>query len=107
MLTVVKISEDYAHNISNAERFELHGNILKIIDFNGNKTTYTLPLSEEHAKRFFDIFLGNLSVSNYINIEKILEYNFKDVILEECQQEEQLERERQFERRRAEEEAGC
>ena len=61
-----------------------------------------MPLSEEHSKRFFDIFLGNLSIGNYINIEKILEYNFKDVILEECQQEEELERERQLERRRAE-----
>lgn len=91
MLTVVKVSEDCAYNISNAERFELQGNILRIVDFNGSRTTYTLPLSEEHSKRFFDIFLGNLSIGNYIDIEKILEYNFKDVILETREQQEDRE----------------
>lgn len=103
MLTVVKINDRNAYNISNAKYIYLsNDNHLIIGSDDYTMVNYKLPLSEEHAKRFFDIFLGNLSINNYINIEKILEYNFKDVILEECQQEEELERERQFERRRAE-----
>lgn len=84
MLVILKLSDTFAYNICRAFRFELHGNILKIIDEEGIQIVdYTLPLSEEHSKRFFDILLGNLSIGNYVDINSLLKNNFKDVILEE------------------------
>lgn len=84
MLVILRLSKTFAYNIRRAFRFELHGNILKIIDEEGFKiVNYTLPLSEEHSKIFFDIFLGNLSMGNYVDIDSLIENNFKDVMLKE------------------------
>ena len=84
MLVILRLSDTFAQNISKASRLELHGNKFKIIDEEGMLlVSYTLPLSEEHSKRFFDVFLGNLSISNYIDINSLIKNNFKDVILEE------------------------
>lgn len=88
MLTVVKTNDNNAYNISDAEYMCLLDNRLIIGKKEETIINYKLPLSEEHSKRFFDVFLGNLSINNYINIEKILEYNFKDVILETREQQE-------------------
>lgn len=83
MLVILKLSDTFAQNISEVSKFELHGNELKLIDEEGKPMIIcSLPLSEEHSKRFFDIFLGNLSIGNYIDIDSLLKNNFKDVILE-------------------------
>ena len=79
MLVILKLSDTFAQNIHNASRFELHSNKLKIINEEGGlMVSYTLPLSEEHSKRFFDILLGNLSIGNYVDIDSLLKNNFKD-----------------------------
>lgn len=84
MLVILRLSDTFAQNIRNASRFELHGNILKIIDEEGKPIVIcSLPLSEEHSKRFFDILLGHLCVGNYVDIDSLLKNNFKDVILKE------------------------
>ncbi len=84
MLVILRLSKTFAYNIRRASRFELHGNILKIIDEEGIQIVdYTLPLSEEHSKIFFDIFLGNLSIGNYVDIDSLIKNNFKDVMLKE------------------------
>lgn len=83
MLVILKLSDTFAQNIGEASRFELHGNDLKIIDEEGGLiVSFTLPLSEAHSKIFFDIFLGNLSIGNYVDINSLLKNNFKNVILE-------------------------
>lgn len=84
MLVILKLSDTFAKNICEVSKFELHGNELKLIDEEGKPMVIcSLPLSEEHSKRFFDVFLGNLSISNYVDMNSLLKNNFKDVILKE------------------------
>ena len=84
MLVILRLSDTFAQNISEVYRFELHGNELKLIDKEGKPIVIcSLPLSEEHSKKFLDILLGNLSIGNYVDINSLLKNNFKDAILEE------------------------